>query len=93
MGPLRDRLDLLPHVLFQFVGTFSIWSALVVILAAVVEYEAGIPDEVLGGRILVRIQLRLHCAEIHGFLDDIVIVGHVVLVDRNQERPAALVIL
>lgn len=83
MGPLGDSLDLLPHELLQLVGRLGVGGALVVVLAAVVEHKTGVPDEVLGGGVLVGLELVLHGAEVHGLLDDIVVVGNVVAVNGD----------
>lgn len=87
VGPLGDGLDLLPHELLELVGRLGVGGALVVVLAAVVEDEAGVADKVLRGGILVGLELVLHGAEVHGLLDDVVVVGDLVAVNRDEEGP------
>lgn len=93
MRPLGDGLDLYPHVLFQLVGRLGIRRRLVVVLATVVEDELSVPGKVFRRLVLVGLQLLLHGAEVHGLLDDVVVVGHIVLVDGVEERPGRLVVL
>lgn len=93
MRPLGDGLDLVPHVLLELVGRLGVGGALVVVLAAVVEDEAGVFDEFLGRRVLVGLELRLHGREVHRLLDHLVVIRDVVSVDRVQEGPGRLVVL
>lgn len=91
--PLGHGLDLLPHELLKLVGRLGVWRGLVVVLAAVVEDEPGVPDEVLGRRVLVGLQFALHGAEVHGLFDDLVVVGDVITVNGDKEGPGRVVVL
>lgn len=93
MRPFRHGFDLLPHESFEFVGRLGVGRALVVVFAAVVEDELGVFDKVLGGGILVCLELALHGAKIHGLLNHVVIVRHVISINRDKERPCRVVVL
>lgn len=91
--PLWNPLDLLPHVLLQLIRTLRIRRRLIVIFPAIVIYQLRIPDEVLGRVILIALELRLHGAEIHRLGDDVVVIRHLVPIDRMRERPRRAVVL
>lgn len=91
--PLRNRLNLLPHVLLQLIRTLRIRRRLIVVFPAVIVYQLRIPDEVLRRVILIALQLRLHGAEIHRLGDDVVVIRHLIPVDRVRERPRGAVVL
>lgn len=93
MRPFRHGFDLLPHESFEFIGRFGVGRAFVVVFAAVVKDELGIFDEILGSAILVCFELALHGAEIHGLLNHVVIVRHIISINRDKERPCGVVVL
>ena len=50
-----------------------------VVLGAVAEDQAHVRDKVLGAAVLLgaaHLQLLLHLLQVHGLLDDLVVVGH-----------------
>lgn len=91
--PLRYQLDLLIHILLQLVRTLHIRRALRIVLAAIVEDQSRVVDEIFRGRVEILLVLFLHGAEIHGFLDDFVVVGHFVAVDGLHKGPGGAVVL
>lgn len=91
--PLRNVLDLSPHVLFQFVGALGIGRSLVVVFAAIVEDQLRVSDKVFRGRIEVFFVFFFHGAEVHGLLDDFVVIGDFVAVDWLCEGPGRGVVL
>jgi len=91
--PLRNRLDLAPHELLQLIRALRIRRRLVVVPAAIIEDELRIFDEVLRCRVQVLLMLLLHRAEVHGLLDDLVIIRHLVPVDGLREGPRRAVVL
>jgi hypothetical protein len=91
--PLRNLLDLLPHELFQSVGRFGIGRGFVVVSPTIVEYELGVLDEVFRVRVGILLVLLLHRCQVHGLLDDIVVVCNLILIDRLLERPSISVVL
>lgn len=93
MRPFRHGLNLLPHKSFEFVGGLGVGRALVVVFAAVVEDELGVLDEVLWGGILVCLELALHGAKIHGLLNHVVVVRHIISINRDKERPCRIMVL
>lgn len=93
MAPLRDSLDLGPHELLELVRALGVRRGLVIVLAAVIKDQLGVLDEVLGGGVVVGLELGLHGAEVHGLLDDVVVVGDVVARHGVQEGPCRRVVL
>lgn len=91
--PLWNPLDLLPHILLQLIRTLRIRRRLIIIFPAIVIYKLRIPDEVLRRVILIALELRLHGAKIHRLGDDIVVIRHLVPIDRMRERPRGAVVL
>lgn len=93
MAPLWYLANLRPHELLKFVGHFGVRRTFAVVLPTILVDEHGIFDEVLGVGILVHVELGFHGGKVHWFLDDIVVVLYLVLVDWGQKRPGALVVL
>ena len=85
--PLRNRLDLLPHKLLQLIRTLRIRCVLSVVFPAVIVYQPRILDEVFRRVILVAFQLRLHRTQIHRLGDHVVVILHLIPIDRVCERP------
>lgn len=93
MRPFRHGFDLLPHEAFELVGRLGVGRAFVVVFATVVEDELGVFDKVLGGGILVCLELALHGAKIHGLLNHVVVVRNIVSINRDEERPCRVMVL
>lgn len=91
--PLRDGLDLRPHEFFEFIGALGVRGCFAVVFAAIVEDQLGVTDEVFGRGVEVLFVLLLHRAQVHGFFDHFVVVGHFVTVDGLSERPRGPVVL
>ena len=72
--PLWDVANLLPHELVQLVRTLGVRCTFVVVPTAVVEDQHGVFDEVLWGGVHVLLVLLFHRRQVHGFLDDLVVV-------------------
>lgn len=93
MRPFRHGFDLLPHESFQLIGRLGIRRAFVVVFATVVEDEPGVFDKVLGGGILVSLELALHGAKIHGLLNHVVVVRNIIAINRDKEGPCRVMVL
>lgn len=85
--PLRNRLDLRPHELLQLIGALRVRGRLIVILAAIIEDEARIADEVLRSGVKVLLMLLLHRAKIHWLLDHLIVIRDLVAIDWLREGP------
>ena len=91
--PLRNLLDLGKHKFLQLIRALGIRRRLVVILATIIENQLGVPDEILRRRVQVLLVLLLHGAQVHRLLDHLVVIRHLVAVDRLRERPRRPVVL
>ena len=92
-SPLWNALDLRPHELLQLIRVLGICRRLIIVLTAIVKNELRIANKLLRTRVLVLLMLLLHGPKVHGLLDDLVIVGHLVLVDGLIEGPRRRMIL
>ena len=93
MRPFWDILNLLPHEFLKLVGRLRIRRVLVVVLAAVIENEICVFDEILRRKVLVGFEFAFHGAEIHRFFDDFVVISNIVAVDRNEKGPSRVMVL
>jgi hypothetical protein len=91
--PFGHILNLFPQLLFQLDGSFVVWSLLCIVASAVDRYESGVSDKVFGGFVSVVFEFLFHGAEVHGLLDDIVVVEDFVFVDGLEERPSVGAVL
>lgn len=93
MRPFRHGFDLLPHESLELISRLGVGRAFVVVFAAVVEDEPGVFDKVLGGGILVCLELALHGAKIHRLLNHVIVVRNIIAINRYKERPCRVMIL
>ena len=88
---LSELTKLLHEKVFQVVRTEHDRRFSVVVVVAVVENLGYVADEVGQRGVVLFVQVALHLAQIHRILDHIVVVRHLTLVHRSEERPGALV--
>ena len=93
MRPFRNRLDLLPHELLELIRALRVRRRLIVVLPAIVVDQHCILDEVLRRRVKVFFMLLLHRRQVHRLRDDVVVVRHLVAVDRLGKWPGRAVVL
>ena len=93
MTPLRHLLDLTPHELLQPIRRFRIRRRLSIVPPTIIKDQLRILDKVVRGGIEILLVLLFHGREIHGLLDDVVVVVHLVCVDGLQKRPGIVVVL
>src|SRR5579871_622489 len=91
--PFRHFLDLLPHELFESVGSLGIWSRFVIVFSTVFEDESCITNEILWIWIHVFFVLFFHGCKIHWLFDNVIIVLNFVLINWLLERPRICIVL
>ena len=88
---LSELTKLLHEKVLQTVCTEHDRRFRVVVVVAVVENLSDVADELGESAVALFVQVALHLAQIHRVLDHIVVVRHLTLVHRSEERPGVLV--
>ena len=91
--PLWNIPDLLPHELLKLVCALSIGCGLIIVASAIVEYQHGVLDEILWGRVQVLLMLLFHGRQIHGLHDYLVVVWNLIAVDGLGKWPGCTMVL
>lgn len=91
--PLWNIPDPLPHVLLHASCSLRIRRAFIVVFPTIIKDEFRVAYEIFWCRVQIFLVLLLHGREIHGLLDDIVVVQYLIFIDRLLERPRVGIVL